>query len=145
MDVPKSNVGRKTGDNTVIYIEDNTQINWENFLKEIFGVFPVNLTNTGNLSIDQAIGFMQKQQYGFDTYADIRMTKGEEFFGIDNTGRGNIIRNSEYMSYLLLKYGMINIAPENRQQYWSTPEGKEVFRSITGELHDKIFVPFESL
>jgi hypothetical protein len=49
------------------------------------------------------------------------------------------------MSYLLLKYGMINIAPENRQQYWSTPEGKEVFGSITGEFHDKIFVPFESL
>jgi len=109
----------------------------------MFGVFPVNLTNTGNLSIDQAIGFMQKQQYGVDTYADMRMTKGEEFFGIDNTGRGNIIRDSEYMSYLLLKYGMINIAPENRQQYWSTPEGKEVFRSITNELADKMLVPFE--
>ena len=86
---------------------------------------------------------MQKQQYGFDTYADIRMTKGEEFFGIDNTGRGNIIRDSEYMSYLLLKYGMINIAPENRQQYWSTPEGKEVFRSITSELADKMLVSLE--
>lgn len=127
----------------MIYIEDNSQIKWENFLKKIFGVFPFNLANTGNLSIDQAIGFMQKQQYGFDIYADIRMTKGEEFFGIDNTGRSNIVRDSEYMSYLLLKYGMINIAPENRQQYWSTPEGKEVFRSITSELADKMLVPFE--
>ncbi len=127
----------------MVYIEGDTQTEWENLLKEIFGVFPVNLSNTGHLSIDQAIGFMQKQQYGFDTYADIRMTKCEEFFGIDNTGRGNIIRNSEYMSYLLLKYGIVNIAPENRQQYWSSPEGKEVFRSITSEHHDKIFVPFE--
>lgn len=143
MDVSKPNVGRKTGEYAVIYIEDDNQIKWENFVEEIFGVFPVNLSNTGNLSIDQAIGFMQKQQYGFDTYADIRMTKGEEFFGIDNTGRGNIIRDSEYMSYLLLKYGMINIAPENRQQYWSTPEGKEVFRSITSELADKMLVSLE--
>jgi hypothetical protein len=143
MDVSKSNVGRKTGEHTVIYIENNSQIKWENFINRMFGVFPVNLTNTGNLSIDQAIGFMQEQQYGFDTYADIRMTKGEEFFGIDNTGRGNIIRDSEYMSYLLLKYGMINIAPENRQQYWSTPEGKEVFRSITSELANRMLVSLE--
>lgn len=122
----------------MIYKENDFQIKWENIIRQKFGTFPVNLNNAGNLSIDEAIGFERAVSEGTDPYELFRVNKFEELLGIPPIARGAAVRESDFLFFLIVKYGIINIAPENRQDYWRTPEGSAVFSKIATELGDKM-------
>jgi hypothetical protein len=122
----------------MILIENDYQIQWEELLRKKFGTFPISINNTGMLSIDQTIGFMEEQISGTDAYAESRITKLEEMLGVPPSGGSATVRKSEFFSFLLIKYKIINIAPENRQTYFGTPEGQMVFSRIASELGDKL-------
>ena len=118
----------------MIFIDNKYQQNWEKVILDKFKTFPVNGDNTGILSIDEAIGFVEEQRFGIDRYAQFRINKFQQMLGIVPSGGTILVRSHEMMSFLLLKYGVINIAPENRYAYWETPEGRDVLSEITIDL-----------
>jgi hypothetical protein len=122
----------------MIFIENEYQIKWEKLLRQKFGTFPINLNNTGMLSTDETIGFLREVMSGTDVSADSRITKLEQSLGLPPSSGGAWVREGDFPAFLMLKYEVINIAPENQLSYWKTPEGSVVFSKIATELGDKI-------
>lgn len=118
----------------MIHNNNDAQKRWESVIRNTFNTFPISLANTGTLSIDEAIGFEREIRDGEDPYAMVRITKLEQLMGISTSSNEATIRDSDLPAFLFIKHGIINIAPENRNDFWLTDEGNSVLAQFASDL-----------